>query len=238
MGVNMALQPRFGAGEIGDVHGGADDAGIAQGNLGEGERPALAVHHGEAAGLDDAVAAARRCRQFALILVQRRLAEAQFVQVARAGALKEGVITPGDGQALVAQPDRRRQGIENGLVVGCFGGDGRLLQPYRHHAADGAATGDQLAAMGVGHRNLERRAAIREAVNGGGQRQRVGAFEAGLQQVLAAAIGVGPGAVAAPHHQRLAPRAQQGIALADGGLGARAGQAQRAAKAPGDALLG
>ena len=44
MGVDMSLQPRFGAGKVGDIDGGADDAGIAQRNLREGQGAALAAH--------------------------------------------------------------------------------------------------------------------------------------------------------------------------------------------------
>jgi len=237
MGVDMSLQPRFGAGKVGDIDGGADDAGIAQRNLREGQGEALAAHDGETCGLDDAVLAAGAGRKFALVLVQRALGQAQLFQVGSARAFQEGVVAPGDSQGLVAQPDRRRQGIEDGLVVGGLGGDGRLFQPYRHHAAHGAATGNQLAAMRIGHRNLEGGAAIRQAIDRSGQAQRIGPLEAGLQQLLAAAIGIGSRPVPAPDHERFASRAQQGVALAHGGFGAGAGQPQRTAQAAGDALL-
>ena len=147
------------------------------------------------------------------------------------------MVAPGQRQALVAQPHRRGQGVEDGLEVGGFGADGRLFQPHRRHAAHGAAARDQLAVIGVAHRNLERRAAIRQAVNGAGQRQRIGTLETGLQQLFAAAVGIGLYAIAPPHHQRLAARAQQRIALAHRGLGARAGQTQRAAQLGGDTLF-
>ena len=70
-----------------------------------------------------------------------------------------------------------------------------------------------------------------------GQRQRVGALEAGIQQRIAAAIGEGPAAVAAPHHQGFAPGAQQRIAFAHRGLGARARASEGAAQALGGALF-
>ena len=69
MGIDMALQPCFRASQIRDIDSGADDARIAQRNLGERQRAALAAHHCEAFGLDDAVLATRPGGQIALALV-------------------------------------------------------------------------------------------------------------------------------------------------------------------------
>ena len=71
----------------------------------------------------------------------------------------------------------------------------------------------------------------------GRQRQRIRPLEAGIQQLLAAAIGEGAGSVAAPHHQRFAPGAQKRIALAHRAAGAGAGDAQGAPQALGAALF-
>ena len=75
---------------------------------------------------------------------------------------------------------------------------------------------------------LEGRAAIGRPSSAVDRANASGALEAGIQHLLAAAIGEGAGAVAAPDHQGFAPRAQQRVALAHGAAGARAGDAQAA----------
>jgi hypothetical protein len=92
--------------------------------------------------------------------------------------------------------------------------------------------------MGIPHVDLERCAFVGQGIQRLGQRQRIGALEAGIQQRIAAAIGKGPAAVAAPHHQCLASRAQKRVAFAHRRLGARTGALEGAAHALGAALLG
>ena len=84
----------------------------------------------------------------------------------------------------------------------------------------------QLAAGGIADRNLERGAAVGKPVQRRGERQRVRPLEAGIQHLLAAAIGEGPGAVAAPDHQGFAAGAQQRVAFAHAASGAGAGEAE------------
>ncbi len=79
--------------------------------------------------------------------------------------------------------------------------------------------------------------AVGQIVQRGGKRQRVRPLEAGLQGLFAAAIGKGPGAVAAPYHQGLAPGAEKRIPFAHHASGAGARDTQDAAQALGAALF-
>ena len=90
----MLLQLGFGRGHVGHVHGSADDAGIAQGDFGEGDGATLPAHHRETLGFEDRVLAARRGGQVALGFVQRALAHARRFDAGGAGMGEEGVIGP------------------------------------------------------------------------------------------------------------------------------------------------
>ena len=238
MGVCMLLQPGFGRRHIGDIDRGADDAGIAQRDFGEGQSAALSADHREALGFLQRVFRTRDGSQVALALVQRHLFAAGGFHVLDARAFEERMVAPGQGEALVAQPDRNGQGVEDGFVFAAFLRHRRLFQPHRGHAAHGAAACRQLAAVIVFHAKLERRAAFGQAIERSGQCQGIWPLEAGLQHLFAAAIGERSGAVAAPDHQRLAARAQERVALPHRRLGLGPYGAQRAAQAAGGALFG
>ena len=89
-------------------------------------------------------------------------------QVGGASAFQEGMVAPGQRQALVAQPDGNGQCVQDGAVVGALfhGADSRLGDPHRGHAAHGAAARHHLLSMTVMHRQLERGAPVRQAVDG------------------------------------------------------------------------
>ena len=239
MGIGMLLQPGFRRRYFGDIHRRPDHPGIAQRNLREIHGAAVARHHRKAPRLLGRILGARGRCQFVFAFVQRQLIGFGACQILGAGAFQEGVVAPAQCQGLVAQPDREGQRIQDRLeLAALFLRDTWLLQPDGRHAAHGAAARYKAAARRVMHRQLEACAAIRQPVQGGGKRQRIGALQTGLQQLLAAAIGKRPRAVTAPDQKGDAARAQQRVAFAQGGLGLGAHLAQRAAQLARGALFG
>jgi len=137
---------------------------------------------------------------------------------------------------LVAQPDRNWQRVQDRLVFAALFGLGIFfLQPDRRMPPRASAR-RQEPAMAVMHLELERHAAVRQAVERGGERQRIGALEARLQKLVAATIREGS-RPSRPHtNKRRAPRpAARRVRPARLGLGAH--HPQRTAQPARGALL-
>ena len=148
------------------------------------------------------------------------------------------MIAPGKGQALVAQPDRNRQGIQDGAEIRRGRFNREFFHPDRRHRAHGAAPRHQLAAAGIADRKLECHAAIGQIVQRRGKRQRIRALEAGIDQLLAAAIGEGAGAARPQTTRASRPAPRSASRSPTGATGPRAGDAQAAPQALGAALFG
>ena len=155
MGVDMLLQAGFGCRHIGHVDRGADNAGIAQRDFGEGNGAGLASHHRKALGLKRPVLRASGSGEVALGLVESDLRGARGGDVGGTGRCQKGVVAPTERQGLVAQPDRDGQRVQDGAEIGGCCRRRGFFQPNRRHGTDGAAPRRQLASVGIAHRKLE-----------------------------------------------------------------------------------
>ena len=172
-------------------------------------------------------------------LVQRHLVAARRIQIGGAGGVEESMIAPGQRQALVAQPDRNGQRIEDGAEIG-RGGFDRCGSSSQTAAMEPTARprATSLRPLASLHRELEGHAAVGQAVQRRGQGQRVRPLQAGLQQLFAAAIGKGPEPSRPQTTSASRPAPRSASRSPSGALRAGAGDAQGAAQALGTALFG